>query len=52
MNDPTSLLQLLIVGMSGWTIREVYRIARELEAMKQRLKDLPCGPNLECPENK
>lgn len=46
--DAAQLLQLVIIGLSGWTLREVYRIAREVERIKQKMSDLPCEP---CPNN-
>ena len=36
------LLNLIILGICGWTLTETVRHGRIIAAIKQRLSDLPC----------
>jgi len=41
--DAANLLQVITLALSGWTLREVVQQGKVIAAMRQKLKDLPCG---------
>ena len=49
MNDATlilflaGLLQVISLGIAGWTLGEVITIGKKISAHEQQLKDLPCS---------
>ena len=40
--DAAALLQVIAIGISGWTLIEVIRIGKMVERHDQKLSDLPC----------
>jgi hypothetical protein len=40
--DAANVLQIITLGVSGWTLLEVIRIGRAVERHDQKLTDLPC----------
>ena len=41
--DAANILQLITLGVSGWVLLEVISLKTSFAAMKQKLRDLPCG---------
>ena len=42
-SEAAQILQIIILGVSGWTLLEVIKQGKEVAQMKQKLRDLPCG---------
>jgi len=40
--DAYNILQVVTLAVAGWTLREVIAQGKDLSAMKQKMKDLPC----------
>jgi hypothetical protein len=41
--DAANILQAITLAGVGWTLLEVIAHGKALAAMKQKLRDLPCG---------
>lgn len=41
--NPSDILQTITLGIAGWTLLEVISQGKAVAAMKQKLRDLPCG---------
>jgi hypothetical protein len=41
--DAYNILQVITLAVVGWTLREVIHLGKTIAAMKQKLRDLPCG---------
>ena len=42
MISAPEILQLIALGVSGWTLLEVIALKTNFAAMNQKVKDLPC----------
>ena len=41
--DSQNILQLVVIAISTWTLKEVVAQGKTIAALKQKLRDLPCG---------
>jgi len=41
--DPANVLQTITLAIVAWTLREVIHQGKVIAAMRQKMKDLPCG---------
>lgn len=41
--DANNILQVITLGVVGWTLKEVICLKVSVAALKQRVKDLPCS---------
>ncbi len=43
--DPSNLLLTVVLAISGWNLLETIRLGKTTEAMRQKMRDLPCSTN-------
>lgn len=45
--EPTNILQIIILAVSGWTLNSVIQIKEQMSVHKTKLQTLPCS---DCPK--
>ena len=43
--DAANVLLVILLAISGWTLAEVVRLGKDVSAMRQKVRDLPCSTN-------
>jgi hypothetical protein len=45
-----SMLSVITLAISGWTLKSVISLREDVVAIKQQVKDLPCKGSRNCPD--